>query len=169
MRRSRPAAGPCLSGRLMPSVARGACEDHRLASGDPLAQRQALREGLIHKDRGSAYGVTFPDFPGCFSAADDLADLPRLAQEAVEVNFEGEDMGIPAPTSPDAWLHDERFQDGYWMLINIDLSKISTRAVRLNISLPENLVHRIDAMAKAQRLSRSAFLAKAAEREMAKA
>ena len=80
----------------------------------------------IHKDENSAYGVTFPDFPGCFSAADDLADLPRLAQEAVEVHFEGEDMDIPAATSPDAWLHDERFQDGYWMLINIDLSKEST-------------------------------------------
>lgn len=120
----------------------------------------------IHKDEDSAYGVTFPDFPGCFSAADDLEDLPRLAQEAVEVHFENEDMDIPAATSPDAWLHDERFQGGYWMLINIDLSKISTRAVRLNISLPENLVHRIDVVAKAQHLSRSAFLAKAAEREM---
>ena len=26
----------------------------------------------VHKDPDSAYGVTFPDFPGCFSAADEL-------------------------------------------------------------------------------------------------
>ena len=37
----------------------------------------------VHKDEGSAYGLTFPDFPGCFSAADDLADLPGIDQEAV--------------------------------------------------------------------------------------
>ncbi|WP_368647312.1 type II toxin-antitoxin system HicB family antitoxin [Castellaniella ginsengisoli] len=46
-----------------------------------------------------------------------------------------------------------------------DLSKINTKAVRLNISLPENLVHCIDAVAKAQHWSCSAFLAKAAEQE----
>lgn len=77
----------------------------------------------VHKDANSAYGVTFPDFPGCFSAADEIADLPRLAQEAIEVHFEGEDMAIPAPSLPEAWHDDDRFQDGYWMLLDIDLSR----------------------------------------------
>jgi hypothetical protein len=27
---------------------------------------------VVHKDEGSAFGVHFPDLPGCFSAADDL-------------------------------------------------------------------------------------------------
>lgn len=39
----------------------------------------------VHHDDGSAYGGTFPDFPGCFTAADDLADLPRMAQEAAAI------------------------------------------------------------------------------------
>lgn len=55
------------------------------------------------------------------------------------------------------------------MMVDIDLSKVNNKAIRLNISLPESLVHRIDAVAKAQHLSRSAFLAKTAEREMANA
>lgn len=120
----------------------------------------------IHKDADSAYGVTFPDFPGCFSAADEMADLPRLAQEAVEVHFDGEDLPITAPTAPEDWQHDERFQGGYWMLVDIDLTRISTRAVRVNISLSESLVARIDDYAKAHHLSRSAFLALAAQHEM---
>ena len=62
-----------------------------------------LYPAYVHKDADSAYGVTFPDFPGCFSAADELDDLPRLAQEAVEVSFDAETDAIPAPTSPDAW------------------------------------------------------------------
>lgn len=120
----------------------------------------------VHKVADSAYGITFPDFPGCFSAADEIADLPRMAQEAVEVHFEGEDTAIPAPSFPEDWHHDERFQDGYWMLLDIDLSRISTRAIRVNVSLPEWLVARIDEAAGARHLSRSAFLALAAQHEM---
>ncbi len=121
----------------------------------------------VHKDEGSAYGASFPDFPGCFAAADELQDLPRAAQEAVEAHFHGETESIPGPSAPEAWVGQEDFEGGFWMMVDIDLSKVSTKAMRLNISLPESLVHRIDAVAKAQHLSRSAFLAKAAEREMA--
>ncbi|SHF47519.1 Predicted nuclease of the RNAse H fold, HicB family [Modicisalibacter ilicicola DSM 19980] len=126
-----------------------------------------LYPAYVHKDADSAYGVTFPDFPGCFSAADELADLPRMAQEAVEVYYDGEEMAIPAPSAPEEWQDDERFQGGYWMLLDIDLSRIRTRAVRVNVSLPECLVARIDEAAQARHLSRSAFLALAAQHEMA--
>jgi predicted RNase H-like HicB family nuclease len=122
----------------------------------------------VCKEPDSAYGVTFPDFPGCFSAADDAQDIARMAQEAVEAHFSGDDAPIPAPTAPDAWLDDPDYQGGFWMMVDIDLSKVHGKAVRLNISLPENLVQRIDAAAKARHLSRSAFLAMAATREMAK-
>ena len=121
----------------------------------------------VHKDTDSAYGISFPDFPGCFSAADTLQDIPRQAQDAVEAHFYGDESAIPDPSSPDAWADDEGYQGGFWMLVDIDLSRISTKAVRLNISLPESLVHRIDATAQSRHLSRSAFLAMAAEHEMA--
>ncbi|MFA7605492.1 MAG: type II toxin-antitoxin system HicB family antitoxin [Rhodocyclaceae bacterium] len=120
----------------------------------------------VHKDEGSAYGLTFPDFPGCFSAADELADLPRMAQEAVEVYFEGETFATPVPSTPEQWAGDERFQGGYWMLVDIDLAKICSAPVRLNISLPEYLVRQIDDYAKAHHQTRSGFLARAAEEAM---
>lgn len=28
--------------------------------------------GIVHQDPGTAYGITFSDAPGCFSAADSL-------------------------------------------------------------------------------------------------
>ena len=121
---------------------------------------------VLHTDDGVRYGVTVPDLPGCFSAAEELTDLPGMAQEAVEVHFDGEDMEIPVPSAPEQWAADERFQGGYWMLVEIDLAKIRSQPVRLNVSLPEYLVTRIDNYAKAHHLSRSGFLAKAAEREM---
>lgn len=128
-----------------------------------------LYPAYIHKDPGSAYGVTFPDFPGCFTAADALADLPRLAQEAVELWFEGEQLPVPVPSAPEQWQEDERFQGGYWLLLAIDRSRLGGRAVRVNVSMPEWLLARIDAAAERRRLSRSAFLALAAEHEMGEA
>lgn len=123
----------------------------------------------VHKDEGSAYGATFPDFPGCFAAADELQALPRAAQEAAEAHFGADDDPIPAATSPEAWVNDPDFVGGFWMLVEIDLAKVRARAVRLNISLPENLVQRIDSAAKSRGQTRSAFLASAAEHEMEKA
>jgi predicted RNase H-like HicB family nuclease len=123
----------------------------------------------VHKDAGSAYGATFPDFPGCFAAADDVQSLPHAAQEAAEAHFGSDDDPIPAPSSPEKWADDQDYTGGFWMLIEVDLSKVRAKAIRLNISLNEGLVHRIDATAKARGQSRSAFLAQAAEREMAAA
>jgi predicted RNase H-like HicB family nuclease len=129
--------------------------------------KRVLYPIYVHKEADSAYGISFPDFPGCFAGADELHDIQRSAQEAVEAHFHGDESAIPGPSTPEKWTGHEDFQGGFWMLMDIDLSKISTKAVRLNISLPENLVHQIDQAAKARHLSRSAFLAMAAEHEMA--
>lgn len=121
----------------------------------------------VHKDDDTAYGATFPDFPGCFAASDTLQELPSAAQEAVEAHFGIDNDPIPAPSSPTDWAADPEYQGGFWMLVDIDLSKVRDRSVRLNISFPESLVPRVDAYAKQRGMSRSAFLAIAAEHEMA--
>lgn len=120
----------------------------------------------IHKDKNSAYGVTLPDFPGCFSAADTAENLPRMIQQAVEVAFEGEDMDVPAPSDIESLRHDHAYTGGYWMLVEIDTRRVNPRAVRLNVSLPERLVRRIDEYARAHGATRSGFLAEAARRSM---
>lgn len=123
----------------------------------------------VYKDADSAYGAIFPDFPGCFTAADKLAVLPQAAQEAAEAHYGADSEPIPEPSAPEAWVNDPDYSGGYWLLVNIDLAKVRAKALRLNISLNETLVQRIDAAAKARGQTRSAFLATAAEREMAKA
>jgi predicted RNase H-like HicB family nuclease len=120
----------------------------------------------VHKDEASAYGVTFPDFPGCFSAADDLESLPRMAQEAVEVHFEGEDVEIPPPTAIETLATSSEYEGGFWLLLDIDLTKVNTKSVRLNISLPANLVSQIDRYAARHHMTRSGFLARAAQDAM---
>lgn len=117
-------------------------------------------------DDTHAHGITVPDFPGCYSAADSWDELPAKVQEAIEVYCGGEDMDIPAPTpagSPrrPAGIPGWRVDAGGR---RCDPTHDPSSAFEL--SLPEGLVKRIDAYAKAHHLSRSGFLAKAAVSEM---
>lgn len=120
-------------------------------------------------DASHAHGVTFPDFPGCFAAADDWDALPAAIQEAVQAHFHGEGaQRVPAPTALDVLASDPQYAGGVWLLADIDLSQIDTTPVRLNISLPANLVEQIDAYARSQGATRSGFLAQAARKAMAR-
>ncbi|CDG86120.1 type II toxin-antitoxin system HicB family antitoxin [Janthinobacterium agaricidamnosum] len=120
----------------------------------------------VWKDANSAYGASFPDLPGVNTAADELHDLSKAAQEAVEVMYDRE-TNIPAASAIEKWTSNPDYADGFWMLVNIDLSKVNTKPVRLNISLPESLLRDIDQFAKSHHLTRSGFLAQAAMRAMA--
>jgi predicted RNase H-like HicB family nuclease len=117
-------------------------------------------------DAKHAHGVTFPDFPGCFAAADDWEALPAAIQEAVQAHFHGEPDAVPPPTALELLARDKRFTGGVWLLAELDLSRIDTSPVRLNISLPANLVQRIDSWASEHHMTRSGFLAQAAQRAM---
>lgn len=117
-------------------------------------------------DATHAHGVTFPDFPGCFAAADRWDDLPGAIQEAVQAHFYGEPETVPPPTPLDQLATDARFQGGVWLLADVDLTRIDARPVRLNVSMPAHLVKQIDAWANTHHMTRSGFLAKAAQQAM---
>jgi len=45
--------------------------------------------GLIHKDAGSDYGVSFPDFPGVVTVGKDLDEARAMAEEALAFHIDG--------------------------------------------------------------------------------
>ena len=51
---------------------------------------------VVHKDEGSAFGVHFPDLPGCFSAADEIEDVIPNATEALSLWCR---FGLKMPTA----------------------------------------------------------------------
>ena len=55
---------------------------------------------------------------------------------------------------------------GVWMLVDLDLTRIDPAPKRVNISLPGSLLSQIDSYAQTRHLSRSGFLAKAAQEAM---
>jgi len=120
---------------------------------------------VIHKDKGSDYGVTVPDFPGCFSAGDTVVDALNQVQEAITLHIEGmleDGEAIPAMTSFDELQKKRAYKGGAWYLVQLDPSKLAGKAKRVNVTIPENLLAQIDEAADLERTTRSGFLASAA-------
>jgi predicted RNase H-like HicB family nuclease len=44
---------------------------------------------LLRKDPDSDYGIELPDFPGCVTAAEDMAQARELVEEALLFHIEG--------------------------------------------------------------------------------
>ena len=125
---------------------------------------------IIHKDADSDYGVSFPDFPGCITAGATLDEAKIMAQEALDghisVALEYGDS-IPDAMSLEAAMEHE-FAEGALVFFLVGIPQAESKAVRLNISLPGDLVDAVDRFAKDRGMSRSAFLAQAARQAMHK-
>ncbi len=118
---------------------------------------------IVHKDSDTAYGVTLPDFPGCFSGADTLEEVPAAIQEAVELWAEDEKVDPPTPSTFDDVAKFESAQGGVLMLVDVSFDFLNQKAVPVNITMPVYLRDRIDSAAKRSGMNRSQFLQKAAQ------
>jgi predicted RNase H-like HicB family nuclease len=121
--------------------------------------------GLIHKDPGSDYGVSFPDFPGLITVGKDLDHARAMAEEALAFHIEGlveDGEAIPEASSLEAIMADPENRDGVAILVavNTDIQK----TVRVNITLPADVLALIDKFAESHGYTRSGFLAQAAKR-----
>lgn len=120
---------------------------------------------VVHKDADSAYGVTFPDIPGCFSAADRLEDVVPNACEALELWFEdAPDVEARELGAISAAVADELAQGAF--LLAVPRVTTAGKQVRVNLSLDRGTLEAIDAAATSRRLTRSAFMAEAARNEI---
>lgn len=122
---------------------------------------------IIHQDEGSAYGLTFPDLPGCHAAADSWDDIPAAATEALDLWFE--DMPDVVPASLETIRHRpdvaEALASGA-VLMPVPYIPADTAMERVNVSMERALLRAIDETAKARKMTRSSFLASAARREL---
>ena len=116
-------------------------------------------------DAKHAYGVAVPDLPGCFSAGDTLDAAIANAEEAILLYLEDATDAGKAPPVPSALEKLRRRKDwrGWtWAVVAVDIAKLSNKATRVNITLPDRLLDTIDRHARKQGETRSGFLARAA-------
>jgi predicted RNase H-like HicB family nuclease len=94
--------------------------DHSLMpDGQGLAQGAAVSKtsgyiALVHKDKGTSYGVSFPDLPGCISAGDTFEEAIDNAAQALAGHLavmEADGDPIPDGRSPEELKQDAEFVD----------------------------------------------------------
>lgn len=121
---------------------------------------------LLRKERDSAYGVDFPDFPGCITAGTTLEEAHQRALEALKFHIKGmqEDGDpVPKPSALDDIAADPANAGAVAFLVSVPVAK----AKRINITVLEPDLDAIDTYVKQKGLNRSAFLVQAAKRAMA--
>ena len=120
---------------------------------------------VIDKDPDSAYGIRFPEVPGCFSAADTFDEIVPNAIEALSLFFED---GEPAPLRGLESVREEASDDlaRGAVLMLIPYVQDRRRVVRVNLSLEKGFVETLDEAARMRGMTRSAFVQKAALREI---
>jgi predicted RNase H-like HicB family nuclease len=116
----------------------------------------ALLRKSARSDRGA-------DFPGCVTAGRTLEEARRMAAEALAFHVDGMredgDPG-PSPLPMNTIMADPHNRAAIGFLV--DLPAKARRAVRINVSLPEDVLRPIDRVAA----NRSRFLAEAARERL---
>lgn len=126
--------------------------------------------GLIHKDADSDFGVSFPDFPGVITAGRSLDDARTMAQEALGLHIEGltaDGEVIPEPSTLEDIMADPDNRSGVAILVSVKTEQ--PKAVRVNVTLPEDVLNQIDDFAQAHGFTRSGLLTQAVKKLMAEA
>ncbi len=121
---------------------------------------------LIHKDADSDYGVSFPDFPGCISVGQTLDEARNMAAEALAFHVSGmieDGEAIAEPSTLEAVMADQDNRDGVAILVPLETQ---SKTVRVNISVPSEVLDLIDKHAEANGFTRSGFIVSAARRAM---
>ena len=120
---------------------------------------------VIDKEPDSAFGIRFPEAPGCFSAADNFEGILANAIEALALYFEDGEEAQPRGLEAVREEIAEEIAAGAFLMLVPHVPE-RRRTVRINLSLDKGLLDTLDEAARMRGMSRSAFVARAAAREI---
>ena len=120
--------------------------------------------GIIHKDKKSDFGVSFPDFPGCISAGASLQEAYEMGKEALRGHIEtmqkyGDSLPVRPMTLDQAQAH--KLAKNALTFFMVD-AYVPARARRINVTIDGSVIEAIDAVSA----NRSAFLEEAAKEKL---
>lgn len=129
----------------------------------------AIEPGSVNQ----AFGVVVPDIPGCFSAGDSFEEAVMNAREAIELHLEGlceYAEAIPQASAVQDHLNSPDYAGWVWALVEVDITPYLGKSQKVNVTLPDVLIKRIDDTVARQSgyKSRSGFLAQAALHELSR-
>jgi len=117
---------------------------------------------LIEEGKNN-YSAVFPDVPGVITTGKTYEEIIKNAHEALALHLDGEEK-LPAERSlaqiKETWKDWKEWQkDGNFTVTYIDLLTAQAKRKRINITIDENILARIDKRTR----NRSEFIAKAVE------
>lgn len=131
---------------------------------------EALYVGVVDKDKNSDYGIMFPDFLGCISAGSTIRETFEMGKEALQMHIEAmvEDGDpIPEPTDLEKIQEDPEYSGAFnFLYIPVDIPELNTK--RVNITIPEFFLNRIDRYTKMRGKTRSGLIVDAANEYMSR-
>ena len=120
---------------------------------------------VVHKDPKSDFGVSFPDFPGCITAGSSIDEAKDMANDVLSLHVKGmleDGENLPAPSKLENIIDDPDYSDAVAILV-VSVFEAKPRSVRVNITVSEDMLRKIDNFAKKRGMSRSSFLVHAAQ------
>ncbi|QCR38714.1 type II toxin-antitoxin system HicB family antitoxin [Nissabacter sp. SGAir0207] len=127
----------------------------------------------IHQAESGTYSGFVPDIAGCYFAGATIDATIQDADAAIDAHLEflaDEGQALPVANTIEFHKSNDSCVDGVWAYVNVDLSKYDGKSIKLNITLPQNLIARIDQYVATHPAygSRSGFLAAVARNEIQK-
>ena len=117
---------------------------------------------VINKENGKQYGVIFPDFLGCVTVGKNLEEAKEMAQEALQFHVDGmlkDGQDLPKTKTLDE-IKKKYKKAEIFLVVAV---KIKTKATRINISIDEKLLRKLDKFLLNSNETRSSFFAKSIE------
>ena len=114
---------------------------------------------VINKENGKQYGVIFPDFLGCVTVGKNLEEAKEMAQEALQFHIDGmlqDGEDLPKTKTLDE-IKKKYKKAEIFLVVAV---KIKTKATRINISIDEKLLRKLDKFLLNRNETRSSFFAK---------
>jgi predicted RNase H-like HicB family nuclease len=125
--------------------------------------------GIAETD-GDGWSLGFPAFPGTVTTGDTLAELLGHARDALaSVVGAMEEDGLALPPSVDDDPRSAPYDMANYVNPHVVIVAVETsgKAARINVTMDEGLVARLDSLAERSHSSRSALLARGARMVLA--
>lgn len=127
---------------------------------------------LVHTDDAGSYGVSFPDAPGVVAVGRSIEEALESGRKALRSHFnalQDEGFDVPEARPLEAVINDPAFADDRAEAILVSAvapAPKTGKSLRINISIDEFQLERIDSAARKSGLTRSKFLVEGALRSM---
>jgi predicted RNase H-like HicB family nuclease len=126
---------------------------------------------IVEKEKTSCYGVYSPDLKGVIGAGDTFTEAVDNMREAME-NYLDEVKIVPDAAKIETienYIINNYPSRSVKTIVDLEVELPNTHSVRLNISMPEDVLSRLDQQLAGKTNQRSRFITNAVEKQLQQA